>query len=165
VRRLHIDIAPTTPDIRSARVGRPDNNGATSSKEDLKDRIISIVRNGADGSHYQALIQETSAWLKEQTSEEVSELSRELIVVDDISKHWDLRALYLLLIRYHQMHKDEQAATVNLHEKTKLYQDALRRAERRQQEIAELEQTIEDLRDEMESKEVKWAVREKQLTM
>lgn len=165
MRRLHIDVAPPTPDIRSTRVGRPSNNGATSSKEDLKDRIISIVRNGADGSHYQALIQETNAWLKEQTSEEVSELPRELIVVDDISKHWDLRALYLLLIRYHQMHKDEQAATVNLHEKTKLYQDALRRAEKRQQEIAELEQAIEDLRDEMESKEVKWAVREKQLTM
>jgi chromosome segregation ATPase len=163
VRRLHIDVAPQTPDIRSARVGRPDNTGARSSKEDLKDRIISIVRNGADGSHYQALIQETCAWLKEQSSEEVSKMSRELIVIDDISKHWDLRALYLLLTRYHQMHKEEQAATVNLHEKTRLYQDALRRAEKRQQEIAELKQTIEDLRDEMESQEVKWAIREKQL--
>jgi hypothetical protein len=74
VRRLHIDAAPETPDVRSARVGRPDRNGATTSKEDLKDRIISIVRNGADGSHYQALIQETCAWLKEQTPEEVSGL-------------------------------------------------------------------------------------------
>ena len=63
------------------------------------------------------------------------------------------------------MHKDEQAATVNLHEKTKLYQDALRKAERRQQEIGELKQTIEDLKDEMDSNEVKWVVREKQLTM
>jgi hypothetical protein len=63
------------------------------------------------------------------------------------------------------MHKDEQAATVSLHEKTKLYQDALRKAERRQQEIAELKQTIEDLKDEMNSNEVKWAVREKQLSM
>jgi len=63
------------------------------------------------------------------------------------------------------MHKDEQAATVSLLEKTKLYQDALRRAEKRQQEIGELKQTIEDLKDEMDSKEVKWAVREKQLTL
>jgi cell division protein FtsB len=81
------------------------------------------------------------------------------------SKHWDLRALYLLLTRYHQMHKDEQAATVSLHEKTKLYQDAVRRAEKRQQEIQDLKQTIEDLKDEIDSNEVKWAVREKQLTM
>jgi hypothetical protein len=63
------------------------------------------------------------------------------------------------------MHKDEQAATVCLHEKTKLYQDALRKAERRQQEIAELKQTIEDLKDEMHSNEFQWAVREKQLSM
>jgi hypothetical protein len=83
VRRLHLDAAPQTPDIRSARTGHPNSNGATSSKEDLKDRIISIVRNGADGSHYQALIQETCAWLKEQTAEEVSKSSRELIAVDD----------------------------------------------------------------------------------
>jgi hypothetical protein len=63
------------------------------------------------------------------------------------------------------MHKDEQAATVSLHEKTKLYQDALRRAEKRQHEIGELEQAIEDLKDEIDSKEVKWAVREKQMTL
>ena len=62
------------------------------------------------------------------------------------------------------MHKDEQAATVTLHEKTKLYQDALRRAEKRQQEIAELKENIEDLNDKMESNEVQWALREKQLT-
>lgn len=147
VRRLHIDVAHRTPDVRPSRVGHPDNDVSVS-KEDLKDRIISIVRNGADGGHYQALIQETCAWLKEQTPEE----------------HWDLRALYLLLIRYHQMHKDEQAATVSLHEKTKLYQDALRRAEKRQQELSGLKQTIEDLSDKMESNEVQWAVREKQLT-
>jgi len=85
-------------------------------------------------------------------------------ITDDIFKHWDLRALYLLLIRYHQMHKDEQAATVSLLEKTKLYQDALRRAEKRQQEISGLKQNIEDLNDKMESNEVRWAVREKQLT-
>lgn len=166
MRRLHIDVAPKTPDNRPTRVGHPDSDSTTSSKEDLKDRIISIVRNGADGCHYQALIQETSTWLKEQTTEEVSDLvSKVLIVVDGVSKHWDLRALYLLLTRYHQMHKDEQAATVNLHEKTKLYQDAVRRAEKRQQEIGDLKQTIEDLKDEMDSNEVKWAVREKQLTM
>lgn len=74
MRRLHIDVSPQTPDIRSARAGRPDNKGTTTSKEDLKDRIISIVRKGADGTHYQALIQETCAWLKEQTPEEVSDL-------------------------------------------------------------------------------------------
>jgi hypothetical protein len=74
VRRLHIDVSPQTPDARSTRAGHPDNNDVTSSKEDLKDRIVSIVRNGADGSHYQALIQETCAWLKEQTPEEVSDL-------------------------------------------------------------------------------------------
>ena len=62
------------------------------------------------------------------------------------------------------MHKDEQAATVTLHEKTKLYQDALRKAEKRQQEITGLKQTLEDLSDKMESNEVQWAVREKQLT-
>ena len=62
------------------------------------------------------------------------------------------------------MHKDEQAATVTLHEKTKLYQDALRRAEKRQQEITELKENIEDLNDKMESNEVQWALREKQLT-
>jgi hypothetical protein len=73
VRRLHIDVAPQTPNTRPTRVGHPDNNSTTSSKEDLKDRIISIVRNGADGGHYQALIQETCAWLKEQTSEDVSD--------------------------------------------------------------------------------------------
>ncbi|KAI0300534.1 hypothetical protein B0F90DRAFT_424553 [Multifurca ochricompacta] len=149
VRRLHIDVAPQTPDNRPVRIGHPDNDGVAASKEDLKERIISIVRNGADGGHYQALIQETCAWLKEQTPEE----------------HWDLRALYLLLIRYHQMHKDEQAATVSLHEKTRLYQDALRKAEKRQQEIAELKQSIEDLKDKMDANEVRWAVREKQLTM
>ena len=49
------------------RVGRPDD-------KDVKERIISIVRNGADGTHYQALIQQTCAWLKEQTPEEVSDL-------------------------------------------------------------------------------------------
>jgi septation ring formation regulator EzrA len=81
------------------------------------------------------------------------------------SKHWDLRALYLLLTRYHQMHKDEQAATVSLHEKTRLYQDALRKVEKRQQEIGDLKRIIEDIKDEMDSNEVKWAVREKQLTM
>jgi len=80
-------------------------------------------------------------------------------------KHWDLRALYLLLTRYHQMHKDEQAATVSLLEKTRLYQDALRKAEMRLQEIADLQQTIEDLKDEMDSNEVKRVVREKHLTM
>jgi predicted nucleic acid-binding Zn-ribbon protein len=63
------------------------------------------------------------------------------------------------------MHKDEQAATVSLHEKTKLYQDALRKVEKRQQEISELKQTIADLRDKIDANEVKWAVREKQLTM
>jgi len=78
VRRLHIDVAPQTPDSRPARVGHHDNNGATTSKESLKDRIISIVRKGADGGHYQALIQETCAWLKEQTPEEVSDLVSEL---------------------------------------------------------------------------------------
>jgi predicted ATPase with chaperone activity len=62
------------------------------------------------------------------------------------------------------MHKDEQAATVTLHEKTKLYQDALRRVEKRQQDIADLKQTIDDLSDKMESNEVQWALREKQLT-
>ena len=71
VRRLHIDVAPRTPDVRSAR---PDNDNVAVSKGDLKDRIISIVRNGADGGHYQALIQETCAWLKERTPEEVSDL-------------------------------------------------------------------------------------------
>lgn len=80
-------------------------------------------------------------------------------------KHWDLRALYLLLTRYHQMHKDEQATTINLHEKTRLYQDALRKAEKRQQEIGDLKQIIEDLKDEIDSNEVKRAIREKQLTM
>ena len=74
MRRLHTDVSPQTPDNRSPRVGRPDNRGAATSKEDLKGRIISIVRNGADGTHYQALIQETCAWLKEQTPEEVSDL-------------------------------------------------------------------------------------------
>ena len=82
-----------------------------------------------------------------------------------LPKHWDLRGLYLLLVRYHQMHKDEQAATVSLHKNTRLYQDALRKAEKRQHEIGDLKQTIEDLKDEMDSNEVKWAVREKQLTM
>jgi chromosome segregation ATPase len=90
---------------------------------------------------------------------------RHSIVIDDNSKHWDLRALYLLLIRYHQMHKDEQAATVSLHEKTRLYQDAARRVEKRQQEIGELKQIIEDLRDKIDSNEVKWAVKERQLAM
>jgi hypothetical protein len=52
----------------------------------------------------------------------------------------------------------------HLHEKTKLYQDALRRAEKRQQDIAGLKQTIDDLSDKMESNEVQWALREKQLT-
>jgi hypothetical protein len=74
VRRLHIDVAPQTPDTRPTRADHPDNNGTTSSKEDLKDRIVSIVRNGADGGHYQALIQETCTWLKEQTPGEVSDL-------------------------------------------------------------------------------------------
>ncbi|KAI9441341.1 hypothetical protein H4582DRAFT_1811064 [Lactarius indigo] len=74
VRRLHIDVALRTPDVRPSRVGHPDNGGVSVSKEDLKERIISIVRNGADGGHYQALIQETCAWLKEQTPEEVSDL-------------------------------------------------------------------------------------------
>ena len=82
-----------------------------------------------------------------------------------LPKHWDLRALYLLLTRYHQMHKEEQAATVTLHEKTRLHQDALRKAEMRLQEIADLQQTIEDLKDEMDSNEVKRVVREKHLTM
>ncbi len=77
VRRLHIDVAPQTPDTRSTRVGHTDNKGTTSSKEDLKDRIVSIVRNGANGGHYQALIQETCAWLKEQSAEEVSDLVSE----------------------------------------------------------------------------------------
>lgn len=63
------------------------------------------------------------------------------------------------------MHKDEQAATVTLHEKTRLYQDALRKVEKRQQEIGDLKRIIEDIKDEMDSNEVKWAVREKQLTM
>jgi hypothetical protein len=63
------------------------------------------------------------------------------------------------------MHKDEQAATVSLLEKTKLYQDALRKVEKRQQEIGELKQTIEGLKDKIDSNEVKWAVREKQLAM
>jgi len=63
------------------------------------------------------------------------------------------------------MHKEEQAATVTLHEKTRLHQDALRKAEMRLQEIADLQQTIEDLKDEMDSNEVKRVVREKHLTM
>ena len=82
-----------------------------------------------------------------------------------LPKHWDLRALYLLLVRCHQMHKDEQVATVRLHGIIRLYQDALREAEKRQQENGDLKQTIKDLKDEMDSNEVKWAVREKQLTM
>jgi hypothetical protein len=63
------------------------------------------------------------------------------------------------------MHKDEQAATVSLHEKTRLYQDAVRRAEKRHQEIGELKQIIEDLTDKIDSNEVKWAVKERQLVM
>jgi hypothetical protein len=74
VRRLHIDVSPQTPDARSTRVSYPDNEDVTSSKEDLKDRIISIVRNGAAGGHYQALIKESCAWLKQHSSEEVSNL-------------------------------------------------------------------------------------------
>jgi cell division protein FtsB len=38
------------------------------------------------------------------------------------------------------------------------------RADRRQQEIGELKENIDDLKDEMALKEVKWAVRERQLT-
>ena len=82
-----------------------------------------------------------------------------------LPKHWDLRALYLLLVRYHQMHKDEQTAAVSLHKSNRLYQDALRKAEKLQQENFDLKQTIENLKDEMDSNEVKWAIREKQLTM
>ena len=52
-------------------------DGVIAAKEDLKDRILSIVRNGADGRHYQDLIKETCAWLKEQL-EEVSDLIPEL---------------------------------------------------------------------------------------
>jgi hypothetical protein len=78
VRPLHIDVAPQTPDTRTTRVGHTDDKSPTSSKEDLKDRIISIVRNGADGGHYQALIQETCTWLKEHAPEEVSNLVPEL---------------------------------------------------------------------------------------
>jgi hypothetical protein len=74
VRRLHIDVSPHTPDARPTRVGHLDSDDIMSSKEDLKERIISIVRNGADGGHYQALIQETCTWLKEQTPEEVRDL-------------------------------------------------------------------------------------------
>jgi hypothetical protein len=88
-----------------------------------------------------------------------------VVVDDDISKHCDLRALYLLLINYHhQRHKDERGVIVSPHEKIKLSQDALCTAERCEQGIAELKQTIEDLRDGIASKEVKWTVREKQLT-
>jgi hypothetical protein len=74
VRRLNLDVSPQTPDARSTRAGHPDNDNVTSFKDDLKSRIISIVRNGVDGGHYQALVQETSTWLKEQTPEEVSDL-------------------------------------------------------------------------------------------
>ena len=74
MRLLHLDVSPQTPDAHSTRASRPDNDNVTSSKEDLKDRIISIVRNGAAGNHYQALIQETCTWLKEQTPEEVGDL-------------------------------------------------------------------------------------------
>jgi predicted RNase H-like nuclease len=63
------------------------------------------------------------------------------------------------------MHKDEQAATVSLHEQTRLYQDAVRRAEKRQQEISELKQIVEDLTDKIDSNEVKWAVKERQLVL
>jgi hypothetical protein len=81
VRRLCVDISLQIPDSdgRPMRVGLPDNDDVSSSKEDLKDRIVSIVRNGADGGHYQVLIRETSAWLKEQTLEEVSGLLATLV--------------------------------------------------------------------------------------
>ena len=63
------------------------------------------------------------------------------------------------------MHKDEQVATVSLYKKTRLYQDALCKEEKGQQEIGDLKQTLESLEDVMESNEVKWAVREKHLNM
>jgi hypothetical protein len=85
MRHLHINVTPQIPNIRSAHVGHPDSNCATSSKDDLKDRLISLVRHGADGNNYQALMQETDTWLEEQAPEEVSELSLASIIVDDIS--------------------------------------------------------------------------------
>jgi hypothetical protein len=55
----------------------------------------------------------------------------------------------------------------SLLEKTELYYDTLlgARADKRQQEIGELKENIDDLKDEMALKEVKWAIRERQLTM
>ena len=71
-------IAGAQPANAAVTVVGP-GDGVTTAKKDLKDRIISIVRNGADGGHYQALIQETHTWLKEQfDSEEVSDLVLEL---------------------------------------------------------------------------------------
>ncbi|KAA1472675.1 hypothetical protein DENSPDRAFT_778633 [Dentipellis sp. KUC8613] len=72
VRKLHVDIKPLSP---GERLARPDAVGAIDAvdaeKEDLKARIVSMIREGAEGSAYQAFLQQTKDWLREQDQDEV----------------------------------------------------------------------------------------------
>ncbi|VDC07951.1 unnamed protein product [Peniophora sp. CBMAI 1063] len=98
IRRLHVDLAtpqgsPAAPVIST--LGEVDVE-----KEKLKARLISMVREGADGTRFGNLKGEAEAWLQQQTADD----------------HWDLRALLTLIVRYHEYHKREQLALRELRE-------------------------------------------------
>ncbi|THH09940.1 hypothetical protein EW146_g8526 [Bondarzewia mesenterica] len=111
-----------------------DTADAEDEKEMLMDKLIMMVREGADGNEYQALLQRTNTWLKERCPDE----------------NWDLRSMYLLLLRYQQMHKEHQTAQLDAHEQSKecksLRELLAEQSENARKEIEGLKRQLEDER-------------------
>ncbi|KAI0057175.1 hypothetical protein BV25DRAFT_1454415 [Artomyces pyxidatus] len=144
VRRLHVDFTPQSPDERSSRLDDPD---ADEQKELLKKRLIGMVRRGADGSEYQKLLKDTSDWLKTQSTDE----------------HWDLRALYMLVLQYQRMYKEHQSAQMSLHTATMKHEESVNKWRERERDdeakINELQQALEETQEELSAKEQEFAER------
>ncbi|KAI0317702.1 hypothetical protein OF83DRAFT_111087 [Amylostereum chailletii] len=72
IRRLHVETTPaTTPSALSYPIK---SESDPDEKESLKARLIAMVREGADGSRFQALLHEACTWLRDRSHDD--EVSR-----------------------------------------------------------------------------------------
>ena len=83
IRRLHVDLAtpqgsPAAPVIST--LGEVDVE-----KEKLKARLISMVREGADGTRFGNLKGEAEAWLQQQTADDVSGHSNPILATPHLA--------------------------------------------------------------------------------
>lgn len=122
----------------------------------LLNKMIAVVRNGAAGLEYQETIQKTTAWLRVRDLDEVSTSisssthggGHSIFNEPFLStKGWDVRAMYLLLTRYQDMHKEHQKAQFESHE---LVQECKGLRELLASQSDNARKELEDIRRELE---------------